>query len=147
MPVFKFRLQSIYDLRVHVENEQKDIYASENESLRELTEKKQNLEQMFDQWSQNYMNQTESGISATECSMIQCYLENLKDLMKRTDQQVEVQQQIVENARLNLVEKMKDRKTLENLKERQYNLFREEMLRKDEKDIEETLSANLFLRD
>jgi flagellar FliJ protein len=147
MPIFKFRLQSIFDFRVHIENEQKDIYAAENEGLSELSEKKENLEQKFYMWSHKFMNEAESGMTATDCTQIHHYLENIKELIRRTDNQIEVQQQVVENERLNLIEKMKDRKTLENLKDRQYKLFCAEMQKKSEKEIEEILIANLFNRD
>jgi flagellar FliJ protein len=143
MPVFKFRLQSIFDLRVHIENEQKDIYAAENVRLSELDVKREKLGQKFDQWSLKYMNEAESGINATDASQIHNYLDDLKELIRRTDKQIEVQQQVVENERLNLIEKMKDRKTLENLKDRQHKFFCEAIQKKDEKEIEETLIANL----
>lgn len=143
MPFFKFRLQSILDLRVHIENEQKDIYAAENIRLSDLYENKEKLIQKFDMWSLKYMNKAEIGINATDATQFHNYLENIKELLKRIDKQIEVQQQVVENERLNLIEKMKNRKTLENLKERQYKLFCTIIQKKEEKEIEEILVANL----
>lgn len=147
MPRFKFRLQSIFDLRVHIENEQKDVYTVENIRLSELFETKGSLTSKFDLWSLKYMNAAEIGINVADASQIYHYLDDLKELIRRTEKQIEVQSQVVENERLILIEKMKDRKTLENLKERQFKLFCEEMQKKEEKDIEEIIVSTLSRQD
>jgi flagellar FliJ protein len=143
MSQFKFRMQSIFDLRVHIEHEQKDVYTAENIRLRELFETKENLKAKFDLWALKYMNAAEIGINAADASQIYHYLDELKELLRRTEKQIEVQHQVVENERIVLIEKMKDRKTLENLKDRQFKLFWEEMQKKEEKDIEEIIVSTL----
>lgn len=60
---FNFRLQTVYDLRQHMESEQKDELARERQQLNELILDEQRLRENFSLWSFRYMERAKTGMS------------------------------------------------------------------------------------
>ena len=138
---FKFRLQTVYDLRQHLEEEQKDTLAKERQKLGELVAAREALKNSFDTWSKKYMTLAVEGMSPIEAVRIDQYLDDLNKNIVLASRQIEKQTENVENERLILIEKMKDRKTMETLSDKQRERFRLEEARKEEKEIEELISS------
>ena len=138
---FKFRLQTVYDLRQHLEEEQKDTLAKERQKLGELVAAREALKTSFDVWSKKYMTLAAEGMSPIEAVRIDQYLNDLNKNIVLASRQIEKQTENVENERLILIEKMKDRKTMETLSDKQRERFRLEEGRKEEKEIEELISS------
>jgi flagellar protein FliJ len=138
---FKFRLQTVYDLRQHLEEEQKDTLAKERQKLGELVSAREALKNSFDTWSKKYMTLAGEGMSPIEAVRIDRYLNDLNKSIVLTSRQIDKQKENVERARLLLIEKMKDRKTMETLCDKQRERFRFEEGKKEEKEIEELISS------
>lgn len=138
---FAFRLQSVFDLRRHLEDEQKDAYEKELQRLKTLTDEKQALEQSFAVWSEHYRNRTGQGLSPMEVGTIGRYIEDINRSIATVSRHIERQNANVEKERLLLVERMKDRKTMETLYDKQLERFRYEQDRAEEQQIEELISS------
>jgi flagellar protein FliJ len=138
---FAFRLQSVYDLRKHLEDEQKDVYEKELRLLKELFDEKNRLENKFATWSSRYIRRAGEGMRPAELVTIGRYIEDINKSIATTGRQIERQSANVEKERLLLVERMKERKTMETLYDKQLTRFRYEQDRIEEKQIEELIAS------
>lgn len=138
---FKFRLQSVYDLRKHLESEQKDALMKERQKLDGLIAAKEELSERFDMWSQKYMKLAGEGMNPIDAVRIGQYLEDLSKNIVLALRKIERQEPIVESERILLIERMKDRKTMETLYDKQQERFRYDEGKKEEKVIEDLISS------
>ena len=138
---FKFRLQTVFDLRQHLEDEQKDTLSRERVKLNELEAELQTLKNELLGWSQRYRESAGSGISPAEVMRIVRYLEELQKNINLQERSIERQNAVVERERLLLIEKMKERKTIEALCGKQRERFEYEESKRQEKEIEELISS------
>lgn len=138
---FRFRLQTVYDLKQHMEDEQKDALARERIKLDNLAAEEQSLKQKLMFWSKRYLSSASEGISPIEVVQIGRYIEELNQNIIKTGRQIERQKAVVERERQLLIEKMKERKTLETLHDKQLERFKYEQGKEQEKEIEELISS------
>lgn len=71
------------------------------------------------------------------------YLDEIDKNIVTCGRRIEQQNNVVEKARLLLIEKMKERKTMESLYDKQRERFNYEQSRQEEKNIEELIAARL----
>lgn len=138
---FNFRLQSVFDLRKHLENEQRDALGRERQILQKMTEEKESLERQFDIWSKKYLALADNGMKPSDAVRIGTYLNDIALNIKTASKNIERQTANVERERLLLIEKMKDRKTIESLYGKQRQQFLYEESKKEEKEIEELITS------
>lgn len=143
MANFRFRLQSVYDLRKHVEKEHVDRLSRERHTLRLLERQAEQLKAELAHWAQKYLRSAKEGMRPAEAVRINRYIEELNRRLAENDQETRKQRAAVEKARLLLIEKMKDRKTFDTLYDKQRKTFLQEQSRKTEKEIEELIAAGL----
>jgi flagellar FliJ protein len=144
MARFKFRLKPIRELRRHIEQEYKDALSRERQSLYELQDEGKRLRGEFGFWSRQYIKNAEAGISPQEAVRINAYIEELNRLMDENDKAAAAQSTVVEDVRLELIEKMKDRKTLDTLYEKQFSSYTENEKYKAERETEEMITGRLY---
>lgn len=138
---FRFRLQAVYDLRQHEEDEQKDAFAREQRRLAELEARERALRDEAAAWSRRYLEKMAAGVLPQEAARITGYLE---ELARRTEQaaRLTAQQAVkAEGERKKLVVCMQERKTLENLYGRQFERFVYNERHETEKEIEEMIAS------
>lgn len=138
---FKFRLQTVYDLRQHLESEQKDALSRERQKLSELEAEKDGLAEKFSTWSKKYMDMAGAGMSPQDAVLIGQYLDDINKNTEIVSRKIAKQNEVVEKERLLLIEKMKDRKCLEKLYEKQRERFIYDMGKKEEQEIEELITS------
>lgn len=138
---FKFRLQSVLELRQHLEEEQKDVLAAERQKLNELFEQKENLLRNFKIWSKKYLELASAGMTPDEAVRTGRYIEEINRNIKLTDRQIQKQTENVERARVLLIERMQDRKALEKLYERQHERFKYDENKKAENEIADLITS------
>ena len=143
MASFNFRLRSVHELRRHIENEYKDTHEAENQKLRELLNLGSKLLSEHKHWSQQYIKIASEGMSPTQAIRLGSYIEELLRQIRENELQIENQAEVVEKARLELIEKMKERKTLDKLYEKQYAEFTASDLLKTEKEIEDLIKIRM----
>lgn len=138
---FKFRLQAVYDLRRHLENEQKDALNAARQKLDELVKARDGLNRSYEIWSKRYIERAEKGMSPSDAATIGRYLEELRRQIALSTRQIERQKAAVERERLFLIEKMKERKTIESLYNKQKERFLYEEGIKREKALEDLITS------
>lgn len=136
---FRFRLQTVYDLRQHEEEEQKNALSRARGRLAELEAAERSLRSDKDQWSRRYMEGAQAGFLPQEAACIGGYLEDLELRIGQAAHGREQQAAVVERERLVLISRMQARKTLEKLRGRQFERFSYDEQRKTEKEIEELI--------
>lgn len=138
---FKFRLQSVYELRQHLEDEQKDALAAQRQKLNELLNRKDDLIKKFKMWSKKYMELAGRGMTPAEAVRIGRYIEEINKSIKLNDREIQRQTASVERERLLLIERMKDRKALEKLYDKQHERFKYDESKKEENEIADLISS------
>lgn len=138
---FKFRLQSVFDLKKHLEEEQKDAMAAAQQKLRELEAQRDELVNKHKTWSQKYMSLAKKGMTPSEAVRIGQYLDDLRKDIIVAGRNIEKQTAEVEKQRQLLVERMKERKTFESLYEKTKERFKLEEERKEEKALEDLITS------
>lgn len=137
MRQFKFRLESVRDLREHAEREQKDVLAREQHALSLLEQERDRLVQACRKWSSDYLRICSVGAVPSKMVRVQTYLADLRWRLKGNASRLQAQAAVVERARAALVEKMQERKTVDALYKKQLRIYRYEQKREMEKQIEE----------
>ena len=137
MNVFRFRLQSILDLRTRKEDGLKKDFSlalealyAEEERLKALN---RDLEAQLAQWDAEANGRTD----ISDFVMYDQYLAHLKKRILGQIRQIKVQQEKTETVRLDLVEATKDKRVLERLKERHYTDYRNRLDRLEQKFLDE----------
>lgn len=143
MKAFTFRLASVQRLREYAERQQKDVLSREQQILRLLEEEAKNLETADGKWSAWYLHVCETGVIPVEMMRIQSYLSELRAQKTENSRRIRTQEQAVERARRELLEKMRERKSMDALYEKQLLAYRNEQKIQMEKEIGELVSARL----
>lgn len=138
---FKFRLQAVYDLRKHLEEEQKDAMAAAQQKLHQFEEERDELERKFAVWSKKYLDLADKGMSPEEAVRIGRYLDDLRKDTLLALRKIEKQTLEVEEQRRLLAERMKERKSIETLHDKQKERFIFEENKKEEKELESLLTS------
>ncbi|OOB77531.1 MAG: flagellar export protein FliJ [Epulopiscium sp. Nele67-Bin001] len=133
----KFRLESILTLKKNVEQMRKkelaDAYAQKNF----LVNKEVNLQRKDNELSQQLVQELSGAVNPSAITQVNHYKKQIvKDLEKVHLAVAQAEKNIVKKQE-NLVDAMKDRKILENLKEIHREQVQYEMLQEEQKLIDE----------
>lgn len=140
MSKFVFRLQSFLNIKEKLEEQKKTEYGK---AVVKLEEAKLVLQNIFDTKKNTIIcmqNSINTSINSNELQNFNTYLSFLDKEVVRQNEVIELEQKNVENARLQLVEAMKQRKMIETLKEKEKEEFFKEELKKEQKMIDELVS-------
>lgn len=125
MAKFTFRLQTVLNLKVRLEQQQKNAFATARRRLDEEEEKLNNLYIRLDGYEE------EGRVMRSETLHIQDILDNetaidkVKDYIEDQKAQVRLAEMKLEEERVKLVEAMRERKTYEKLRENAYAEWQE----------------------
>ena len=143
MQRFKFRLQSVLDLRKHTEKEHKDRLYRERRVINALEAEGARLSEKMTLWSRRYLSREEEGMRPVEDGRMNCYLTEIDRLLLDNRQRQKQQAMAVEAERLVLIEKMREKKTVEALYKRQSTRFEAAEQKKEEMTVEELILGRL----
>lgn len=141
MARFRFRLQAVQELRHHAEKEQQDELLREKQRLDGLQEESDRLAAAFSHWSLWYLENSSHGMPAAEIVRLRGYLDELARRIRENAAQVERQQSAVERARTELVERMRERRTVDMLRDRKFAEYRLEESRRADKELEDWMAC------
>ena len=133
---FVFRLNQLLQIAIHEENEVKDRLARKDGQIAELAAKIQKYKD--DQ--QNALVQQQQDLLAGDLSKVQMYPAYLNMLKKSEifySDEMELQQKQREKIMEELLEKQRNRKTFEKLREADEAKYKKEMLKKEQKQLDE----------
>ena len=147
MARFTFRLQSVLNLREKVEDQKELEYAQALKKLEEEREKERALRS----WKTRCVSALAKMVSGdadssglridpNEVSRYNDFIEVLKERIALQQKVVKAAEQFAEDKRKELVEAMRDRKTIERLRDNAYEEFVEEEKHDEQKQVDAVVS-------
>ena len=143
--MFKFKLQKALEIKIKEENEERKNLNEKQQLLKKEIEK---LEEINENIKNIIASYSESKKGSLNISLMQSYENFLKKLKGEKESQVDIIDLVerkVEEAKDIFLEKRKERKIFEKLKEKRYEAFVKEELKKEQKFIDE-LSTSIYNR-
>lgn len=133
MENFKFSLQKVLDIKVKNEDESKINYSKAQSEKREVEEKLKGLEVSYEKYydSINIENIVERKITSN-------YLNFISTMIDETNDELNKKEEVVSEARVDLMSKQIERKSLEKLKDNKY------MIHKKSEDYKEQIINDEF---
>lgn len=140
MAKFVYRMQSILDIKLKMENQAKIAYGLANAKLAEEQKKLQDIIIR----RAGYERKAKELVSGTICvrDIRECKraIDTMKTLQRNQMMNVHAAEQNVEAARIRLNEVMVERKTHEKLREKAFEEFKQEIAYAEGKEIDELVS-------
>lgn len=140
MAKFEFRLQSVLNLREKLENQKELEYGLALKKLERERELERSLRSSRSACVTALAGKIEARIDPEEIARYNEYINVLKDRIAVQIKVVKAAADYAENKRLELVEAMRERKTLERLRENQHEEYIEEEKRDEQKQVDQTVS-------
>lgn len=123
MAKFKFRLQSVLNLKLRLEEQQKNVFAATAKRLREEEEKLENLYKRLEDYEEEGRRQRESSLHIMDILENEEAIIRIKEYIEEQKAQVRLWEQRLEEERQKLVEMMQERKTYEKLREKAFDEY------------------------
>lgn len=137
---FKFRLQTLLDLKEQFEKSAKNELGTAVMKLEEEKVKLIHVEKRITICSDEYRQACTGLIQPEKIKEIKFYLDHLQKEKQKQEAIVKQQQQNVDKIREKLVEIMKERKMLEKLKEKDFEEYRKQEEKKEQQRVDELVS-------
>lgn len=115
---FKFKLEKILDMRLKKEEESAIVFKSAQMEKQVVQDKLDELESDF-----NKHKKISSSDTVVYQKIKRIYMQNVSKVIESTKKELEKKQVVVEEKRADVLRKQIERKTVEKLKERQYQSF------------------------
>lgn len=140
MAKFRYRMQNILDIKLKIETQEKNEFGI---AARRLAEEEEKLEELKSRQAGYILRLQDSSVGNLDLQEIN-YLKNsintMKSLIRTQMFEVNKAQRELEVVRARLNEVMMERKTHENLKERDFEIFKAEMAAEEAKEIDQLIS-------
>ncbi len=133
---FVFKLQQLLQIALHEENEVKNRLARKDGQIAELVQK---IQKYIDDQDVAIKDQTiavEAG-NIMEAQMYPLYLNSLRKSQKFYENELALQQKQRQKIMEELMEKQRKRKTFEKMREAEEAKYKKEMLKKQQKQLDE----------
>lgn len=140
MARFIFKMENILQVKEKLEDQAKAEYGLELMKLREEEEKKLQMESRKLGYEAKLTIALQSYLDLRNIRRLENAVEVLKFQIKLQEQVIKRQEEQVARAREKLNEAMKERKTYEKLKEKAFDVFRQELNAQEQKEIDELVS-------
>ncbi|WP_297517602.1 flagellar export protein FliJ [uncultured Clostridium sp.] len=118
---FKFKLEKILDMRLKKEEESAIVFKNAQRAKQVVKDKLDSLEGDF-----NKHNKLSSSDTVVYQKIKRIYMQNVSKAIEITKKELEQKHKVVEEKRVDVLNKQIERKTVEKLKEKQYKNFIEE---------------------
>ena len=140
MARFNFRLQQYLGVKEQIEEQKELEYAKALQKVQEEKELLERLTNMRLQEIQSLRNQINTRIDPVIIKRYNNTIEKLKSNIINQQERLKVAEMFAEKKRLELVEAMKDRKTIERVRENAFEAYKEEEKAEEFKQIDELVS-------
>lgn len=140
MAKFIYRMQNILEIKEKLESQEKIAYSIANGKLMEEQEKLQALLKRREDY-ESRLKELETGrLNIQEIQACRRAITSVKSMIREQMMAVHTAQRNLEMARRRLDAVMKERKTHENLKEKAFDAFKEELADEEKKQTDELVS-------
>lgn len=140
MAKFVYRMQNILEIKEKLEAQEKAAYSVANARLMEEQEKLQGLLNRREGYEKRLKKLQEGILDIKEIQACKRAINSMKSMIRDQMIAVHTAQRNLEMARRRLDEVMKERKTHENLKEKAFEAFKEELAAEEKKMTDELVS-------
>ena len=140
MAKFVYRMQSILDIKLKLENQAKIAYSIANNKLQEEQMKLQDMLARRTKYENEARELVSGTIHVEKLRENKRAIDALKSRQREQMMNVHVAEKNVEAARKHLNEVMTERKTHERLKEKAFENFKQELQYMENKEIDELVS-------
>lgn len=140
MAKFVYRMQSILDIKIKLENQAKIAYGVANQKLLEEQEKLREILARRAAYEKEAKELVSGTINVVKIRENKRAIDVIKSQQRAQMMNVHVAEKNVEAARKHLNEVMTERKTHEKLKERSFEQFKQELQYAENKEIDELVS-------
>lgn len=140
MKQFVFTLQSLYDMKLSEEEQQKIRMQQIQERLLKQTRELEDMKQAFSQTRQIYRQRINRGLQAAELNRYNRYFTDLTESMQLQKEKIIQTETEKENCLKEQIETKKEIKTLDKLRESQYQAYLQEVKLEEEKTIGDLVS-------
>lgn len=140
MAKFVFRLASLLSLKEKIEDQKEMEYGQAVQLLEEEKRRASILKNRRVECIEEFKKKIESDIDTAAVARYNAFLKDLSERIERQDEAVRRAERFVEQKRQELVEAMRERKTYEKLKEKDYETFVEEEKHAEEKETDIVVS-------
>lgn len=147
MAKFKFRLQTLLNLKEQLEKNAKNELGAAIKKLEEEKSRLRQIDNEIDLCSAEFRDACKGSIVPEKIKEIKRYLEYLDKKRKNQVLAVKREQENVDKIREKLVEIMKERKVLENLKDKDFQEFLAEEDKKERQLVDELVSYKEAVKD
>ncbi|NLD45622.1 MAG: flagellar export protein FliJ [Clostridiaceae bacterium] len=142
MGKFVFRLQALLNVKVQIESSLKNELGKAIQELERQKGLLKHIEQEKEEYSEGISKKSSQGVCVAELREYNSYLFFLRDRIKLKKEDIKAAQINVDIHREKLIKVVQERKMLEKLKEKKYELFLSEQNKEDQKRIDELVSFN-----
>jgi len=140
MAKFKFKLQGLLNIKQKIEDQKRQEYGLAVAGLELEKQKKQDLLDKREESIVEFRKRINEIVNSQSHSSYNNYIEFLKGEVLRQEKVILEAEKKVEKKRQELVEAMKERKTMEKLSERQYEEFLLEQKLAEQRIVDEIVS-------
>lgn len=140
MAVFRYRMQSILDIKLKMETQAKQEFAQAKQVLDREEEKLQDLYLRKQEYEKRAQELLKGKLDVLEITANKEAILRMDEYIFEQKKRVQKAKQLLENARLKLQEVMQERKVQESLKEKAFEAFLLEEKQQESKEIDQLTS-------
>jgi len=140
MAKFHYRMQNILDIKLKIETQEKNEFGIAARRLAEEEEKLEELRKRQSDYISRLQEASLGNLDLQEINYLKSSINTMKSLIRTQMFEVNKAQRELEIVRARLNEVMMERKTHENLKERDFEIFKAEMAAEEAKEIDQLVS-------
>ena len=140
MAKFRYRMQSILDIKMKLESQAKIAYGIANQKYLEEQKKLQEIMLRRASYEKLLKESMIGTIDVRQVSHARADVNAMKTIMRRQMMEVHKAERVMEDARKALNEVMMERKTHEKLKEKAFEQFKAELNAEESKEIDQLVS-------
>ena len=140
MAKFIYKMQNILEIKEKLESQEKIAFGIANQKLAEEQEKLQELLVRQAGYEAKLKELTSGDLNIRDINNCKKSIDSMKSMVRDQMIAVHTAQRNVENARIRMNEAMKERKTQENLQEKAFEEFKQELLAEESKITDELVS-------
>ncbi|MCQ2498730.1 MAG: flagellar export protein FliJ [Lachnospiraceae bacterium] len=140
MAKFKYRMQSILNIKEKLEDQAKNDFSRARLHLDEETDKLQALEKRKEDYVEEGRRIRKDAINIKDLENNDYAIEKMDEYILRQQEQVKRAERELENARIKLTEAMQETKIQNKLKEKAFEDFKKELNAAESKEVDELTS-------
>ena len=140
MAVFKFRLQSVLNIKKQMEESLQDDLAKAIQAMENEKKVFNELKEERERGLSEVNSEVSSGVTVEKLRNYNAYLSFVKQKISNQAERVKCSKETADKYREELVAAVKERKMLETLKEKQYSQYLKEEEKKQQRIVDEIVS-------